>query len=179
MTKLKIEQTNQDRSARDAERVEDVLERIGVPVRDDRLRSRFGEHVRVHKYFLDRTLNRDTDLREAAASWNVNVLKPLREAVDSAPVKGLFPGKNPDELVAEVSDHWHFMKQERPDASPDDAAEDFARRFGSRVARGLGVAVLARAIRRWKEGSRRADRIEANLRRYRTSQELKTVHWPF
>lgn len=173
MNNATIEQTT-----RNTERVEDVLERIGVPVHNDRLRSRFGEHVQGHKYFLDRERRADTDWSEAAASWNVNVFEPLREAVEAAEVRSLFPGRKPEELIVEVSDHWHFLKQERPDVSPREAAESFARSYGNRVARLLGAPLFARAVERWKEGSRRADRIEENVRRFRTIQDADSAHWP-
>lgn len=184
MDNATIEQTTEDQSTRTnthhhTESVQDVLERIGVPAPSERLRSRFGEHVRGHKYFLDRERRADTDWREAAASWNVNVFEPLREAVEAAEVRSLFPGRKPEELIVEVSDHWHFLKQERPDVSPREAAESFARSYGSRAARLFGAPVIARAFQRWKEGSRRADRIEENLRRFRTIHDANSAHWPF
>lgn len=182
MNKEAIEHTNEptteSNSEQHSERVEDVLERIGVPIHTDRLRSRFGEHVQVHKYFLDRRHKADTDWREAAASWNVNVFEPLREAVEAVEVKSLFPGRKPEDLVAEVSDHWHFLKQVRPDVSPREAAESFARSHGNRVARFLGAPLFGRAVRRWKAGSRRADRIDENLKRFRASYDANSAHWP-
>ncbi len=159
------------------ERVEDVLENIGVPITSEQTRSRLEEHIQVHKYFLDRSRQKDTDWSDAFSSWRLNVLEPLRSAVDMEPVRSSFPRKNTDELILEVSDHWHYLKEAEKEASAEKAAQNFARSYGNPFTRFLIGSVIKPALRKLHRSSDRARRIQRNMDRFRTEQDEKLLLW--
>jgi len=96
------------------------------------------DHVKVHKYYLDRSSSgkAETTWQVALDSWYRTVFKPLREASDSEEIHKAFPGEHCGELYLAVSHHWLFMKQYEPEATPAQAAHDYAIRYG-------------RGLRRW------------------------------
>ena len=141
---------------------EEVLENLGIPVSAKETRNRLQEHVTVHKYLLDREHGDDVDWGEALASWSTQVAYPLRDALQDKRVKSSFPSKTADELFFEVSDHWHFLKQDDPQATPDEAADAYARSYGNPVTRFLGSSIAAPIARWFVREVERTDRIEKN-----------------
>lgn len=95
------------------------------------------DHVRVHKYYLDRSSDglRESTWEEVLGSWYASVFKPLRVASDSEEVHKAFPGRSCGELYLAVSHHWLFMKQYEPEATPAQAAHDYAIRHGKGLRR--------------------------------------------
>lgn len=166
-------------TAETQERVEDILERIGVPMENAGNRERMTEHVRVHKYFLDLENKQDTSWEDATASWGVRVWTPVRDAIDHVNVRSAFLGRSLDDLFFEVSDHWHYLKSEGKQLAPDEAAKQYARTRGNPVTRVFGSFVLG-PIRHWLQNDMEAGRrIDQNIRRMRTSQESNMMIPPF
>jgi hypothetical protein len=115
--------------------------------------ERIEEHIHVHKYLLDREKQAKVAWFDAVASWKESVFTPLFDAVGNDDVRGAFPGQKLGDLYLEVSDHWHYLKQSRPSASPATAAASYASRYGNRVAsfiRKAGYALIGGgANHRW------------------------------
>ena len=155
------------------ESTEEVLARLGITVSNDEERNRFHEHVTVHKYLIDRKKQADTRWPDALASWQVQVAAPLRAAVSSERVKSAFPRKSKDTLFLEVSDHWHFLKQNNAGVTINEAAEDFARNYGNSFTRLLGGSILAPLARWMRNETRRAETIERNIRKSRSQEALE------
>lgn len=160
------------------ESTEAVLDSLGISVENGGRRQQFLEHVEVHKYLLDRDRRADTEWPEALASWSTKIAEPLREAVTDGRVKSSFPRRKIDGLFFEVSDHWHFMKQEDPGVTANDAAVQYAREYGNPVTRFIGGSLLAPIAKWLREETTRADVIERNFRRQKHLYDGDTRHWP-
>lgn len=118
-------------------KIEDELPDLKEYLKDDGLEclsnacwDEIEDHVKVHKYFLDRIQNEETEWDDALESWYNSVFLPLKTASDSEELHALFPDKDSGDLYIEVSHHWLFMKQYDPDATPEMAAHDYAIRYG-------------------------------------------------
>ena len=96
-----------------------------------------ADHVKVHKYYLDRRAGGKTDTpwQEALESWYRTIYRPLKDASDSEEVSRAFPEMECGELYLGVSHHWLFMKQYEPNATPAQAAHDFVIRYGEGLER--------------------------------------------
>lgn len=132
--------------------------------------DRIEEHIGTHKYLLDLRSGATVDWRHAAYSWKQSVMNPLLEALERQQVVHAFPEQSMGDLYIEVSDHWYYLKQERPSASPDDAVVSFTRRFGSRVGAWFSRVLLRRAVtglrRSWQTGAtidRNVDRVKSDI----------------
>lgn len=103
----------------------------------DELWEELEDHVKVHKYFLDRNSGGEgeSSWEEALDSWYRAVFKPLRLASDSEEIHKAFPGEHCGELYIAVSHHWLFMKQYDPATTPAQAAHDYAIRYGKGLRR--------------------------------------------
>ncbi len=116
------------------ERITELLERLGVQFsRYDGMKA-VRQQVEAHKYLLCAEHQARFDWQEAFVSWKVNVLIPVRDAVARPEGRWAFLRKPLGDLYLEVCDHWHFLKQDDPAIRAPEAAEDFALRFGSRIA---------------------------------------------
>jgi hypothetical protein len=113
----------------------EYLAREGLTFRDEEGWEELADHVKVHKYFMDRKSGKETDWRDALDSWFRTVYKPLRAACDSEEVHEAFPNKKTGELYMGISHHWLFMKQYQPETTPAEAAHDFAIRYGEGLRR--------------------------------------------
>lgn len=132
--------------------------------------DRIEEHIGTHKYLLDLRSDATVDWAHAADSWERTVMKPLLDALERQEAVHAFPDQSIGDLYIEVSDHWYYLKQERPSASPDDAVASFTRRFGTRIAGWFPRVLLRRASERfaraWRSGytiSRNVDRVKNDV----------------
>ena len=156
------------------ETLEEVLRRIGVPMENPGTNARIIDHVRAHKYFLDRDNNQDTAWEDAVASWQLRVWGPLNAAVSDSTIKYAFPYRANDELFLEVADHWHYLKSEGRDIAPDEAALDYAEHRGNRFSRVLGAHIVE-PLRQLIANNLDMDkgrRIDQNVRRTRTKYDV-------
>lgn len=150
--------------------VQKQLGERGVQFRRGDAWDRIQEHIDTHKYLLDLRSDAAVDWSDAAYSWERTVMKPLLEALERQQVAHAFPDQSMGDLYIEVSDHWYYLKQEQPSASPDDAVVSFTRRFGTRVAAWFPRVLLRRAVERlagsWRTGatiSRNVDRVKGEV----------------
>lgn len=150
--------------------VERLLRRRGVHFARSDAWDRIEEHIGTHKYLLDLRSDGAVDWGRAAYSWEETVMTPLLEALERQQATRAFPEQPIGDLYIEVSDHWYFLKQERPSASPDDAVVSFTRRFGRRVGAWFSRVLLRRISdrlgRSWQTGatiSRNVDRMKSDI----------------
>lgn len=129
--------------------------------------DRIEEHIGTHKYLLDLRSDSGVDWSHAAYSWKETVMNPLLTALERQQAVHAFPNQSIGDLYIEISDHWYYLKQEHPSASPDDAVVSFTRRFGTRVGGWLSRVLLRRAsegfARVWNSGAtitRNVDRVK-------------------
>jgi len=115
--------------------LKEFLAKEGVEFPDSECWEELADHVKVHKYYLDRSQGREVDWHDALDSWYRTIFQPLRSASESEEVHHAFPGKSSGELYIGVSHHWLFMKQYEPEATPEMAAHDFAIRYGEGLRR--------------------------------------------
>ncbi len=115
--------------------VRDYLKDEGLDCLSNGCWDEIEDHVKVHKYFLDRAQDKDAEWTDAIESWYDTVFLPLKKASDSEELHRAFPGKESGDLYIEVSHHWLFMKQYDPDATPQMAAHDYAIRYGEGLER--------------------------------------------
>ena len=94
-----------------------------------------AEHVDVHKYWLSRELSMNVTWDDAVFSWYDTVMVPLKRVVDSWEFKSAFPRQTSGDLYLAVSDHWHYLKERQPDATPEIAARSFVTHFGHGISR--------------------------------------------
>jgi len=113
----------------------EYLKDEGLDCLSDGCWEEMADHVKVHKYYLDRTTGEEVNWEDALDSWYENVFVPLKKASDSEEIHKAFPNKETGDLYIEVSHHWLFMKQYNPEATPAEAAHDYAIRFGEGLER--------------------------------------------
>ena len=115
------------------------LERTGL----DRLRPGAGielitlggyermlEHIAVHRYYMGQEWQRDIGDEEAVTHWYDTVYQPLVEAIQKIGIMENFPKKMASDLYLWVIDHQHYLRESQPDVTPEEAAEDFAAKYG-------------------------------------------------
>ena len=91
--------------------------------------ERMLEHIAVHKFFMGLNWRRDIGDEEAVSHWHDAVYTPLVEAIRNAGVLEKFSGKTETDLYLWVIDHQHFLREQEPGITSEEAAEDFAARY--------------------------------------------------
>lgn len=95
--------------------------------------DRMLEHIAVHKYFMGLNWRRDIGDEEAVLHWHDSVYTPLVKAIRSAGVLEKFPGKTETDLYLWVIDHQHFLREQEPSITSEEAAEDFAAQYADNM----------------------------------------------
>ena len=138
--------------------------------------ERIEEHIHVHKYLLDREREAEVAWDDVIESWKKSIFTPLLVAVEDNEVRALFPGRKVGDIYLEVSDHWHYLKQTRPNASPATAAESYANRYGNHFVsflRKAGNVLLGTGRHRWAP----ADEVQRRIDHVRTESQLLPGSW--
>lgn len=89
------------------------------------------DHIRVHKYFVDRAETRSLSAEEAVTHWYDSVYLPLVHAIRKDKLLQDFAGHTEADLYLWVIEHAYYLSQElKQQLAPWEVARDFARRFG-------------------------------------------------
>ncbi len=120
-----------------APRLREYLAKENLVFSSDLCWEELADHVKVHKYYLDREHGEEVSWELALDSWYETVFSPLKKASESEEIHDAFPGTSNGELYMGVSHHWLFMKQYEPEATPEMAAHDFSIRYGQGLNRWL------------------------------------------
>ncbi|MBI3241428.1 MAG: transcriptional regulator [Chloroflexi bacterium] len=92
--------------------------------------ERLLEHIAVHKYYMGLEFQRDISDDEAVVHWYDTVCLPLINAIRQAEVLDRFPARTEADLYLWVIDHQHYLREHEPEITPQDAAQDYAEKFG-------------------------------------------------
>ena len=153
--------TDQDAAATTVKR---RLQDRGIEFSREDAWQRIQDHVSTHKYMIDLRRSADVSWLEAAHSWERTVVDPLLEAVERRNVHEAFRNRDVGDLYIQLSDHWYYLKQEKPWASPDEAVESFTRKFGNRLLRWFSWKTLRGGMQSLRRAWDRGERIDASVR---------------
>jgi len=128
------------------------------------------DHIRVHKYLVERDLSKELSWEEAVGHWYDFVYLPVAQAIRRDGLLTDFPGHTEADLYLWIIEHSYYLSQKMGQTlSPRQVARDFVQRFGRRPNRVMGR--LARLIGRIlipdeldagpRAGSWRAERLES------------------
>jgi len=94
------------------------------------------DHIKVHKYFMDRERGTESTWEEAVVHWYDHVYTPVVEAIRKNNLLADFPGHTEADLYLWIIEHAYYLSQELgQEISPWEAAKDFVTRFGRRPRR--------------------------------------------
>ncbi len=88
------------------------------------------EHIDVHRYFRGLEERREISYEEAVISWYDRVYKPLVDALRRTNLLVYFPGRTEADLYVWVSEHLYYLRERFPQVGLEEAARDYAARFG-------------------------------------------------
>jgi nucleotide-binding universal stress UspA family protein len=92
---------------------------------------RLLEHIRVHKYFVDKEQKRALSWEEGVTHWYDSVYLPLVQAIRRRKLLADFPGHTEADLYLWMIEHAYYLSQNLgQQILPWQAARDFAQRFG-------------------------------------------------
>ena len=104
------------------------------------------DHIRVHKYFMDREQGRDLAWEEAVAHWYDAVYSPLIQTIRKHNLLADFPKQTEADLYLWIIEHAYYLSQKLgQQLTPGEAARDFVTHFGRQRRRLWGR--LTRSIR--------------------------------
>ena len=92
--------------------------------------ERLLEHIAVHRYYMGLDWKRDIGDDEAVLHWYDTVYAPLIEAIRRADLLDKFPGRTEADLYLWVIDHQHYLREHEPEITPQEAADDYADKYG-------------------------------------------------
>lgn len=153
------------------------LERRGLEFERMDAWQRIEEHVETHRYMLDLRTGTGVAWADAEISWERTVLNPLVEALERQQACAAFPNRAKGDLYIEVSDHWYYLKQQEPEASPDEAVVSFTRSFGTRVARWISRNLYSRLMDSLRRGWERGMRIDARVRKAQEAVASESLYY--
>jgi nucleotide-binding universal stress UspA family protein len=105
------------------------------------------DHIRVHKYFVDREEKRELSWEEAVTHWYDYVYSPLVQTIRKRKLLNDFPGRTEADLYLWIIEHAYYLSQKLgQQLAPWEVAKDFVIRFGRRPGR------LAERIKRKVRG---------------------------
>ena len=88
-------------------------------------------HIEVHKYYLDRNTNSETDFLDAAQSWYDNVYLPILVEMRKEKVLTKFPGRKEGDMYMWIIRHWEELKKRYgEDMTVDRARRDLTEKYG-------------------------------------------------
>jgi len=124
---------------------QDFLERTRLdvlrPNQDVRLTmpgdyTRLLDHIRVHKYFIDRQDSQDLSWEEAVTRWYDHVYLPVIETIRRHSLMHEFPNHTEADLYLWIIEHAYYLSQKAGwQLSGWEVAKDFVERFGKRPTR--------------------------------------------
>jgi len=89
-------------------------------------------HILVHKYYLNQSMEEEIPFDEALVSWHNNVYSPIIKIIDEDMLCLNFPGTSPSDLYVWIVKHWHYLKKENGvHYSVAEAARDFSTKYGN------------------------------------------------
>ena len=104
------------------------------------------DHIRVHKYFVDREQGRELSWQDAVGHWYDHVYAPVAETIRQNTLLADFPDRTETDLYLWLIDRAYYLSQELgQDLSPTEVARDYVRRF-SRTPRRLYERVRAQVV---------------------------------
>ncbi|MCD6302666.1 MAG: DUF4032 domain-containing protein [Anaerolineae bacterium] len=96
------------------------------------------DHIRVHKYFVERERKESLDWSEAVEHWYDQVYTPLVEAIRHSQILDEFPGHTETDLYLWIIEHAYYLSEKLGRSlDPWKAVGDYVERFGQRPRRSL------------------------------------------
>jgi hypothetical protein len=87
-------------------------------------------HILVHKYFLNESMEEEIPFSDALVSWYKNVYSPVLAIIREQWLLANFPGRTESDLYVWIVKHWDFLKKKYGGYTLVDAAGDFSRKYG-------------------------------------------------
>ena len=104
-------------------------------------------HILVHKYFLNETVEEEIPFSEALVSWYNSVYRPAIAIIRKQWLLINFPGRTEGDMYVWIIKHWDFLKRKYGGYSLAEAAGDFSRKYGQSKGRFFRfLALLAERI---------------------------------
>ena len=92
-------------------------------------------HILVHKYFLNESMNEEIPFSDALVSWYKKVYSPAIAIIREHWLLANFPGRTEGDLYVWIVKHWDFAKKKYGGYSLAEAADDFSRKYGENKGR--------------------------------------------
>jgi hypothetical protein len=90
------------------------------------------EHILVHKYYVNQSVQGEIAFADALWSWHENVYKPVIMAIREEGLVSRFPGRTASDLYMFLVQHWDELKHKYGlGYSLGEAARDYGARYGS------------------------------------------------
>jgi len=87
-------------------------------------------HILVHKYFLNESMEEEIPFSDALVSWYKNVYSPVLAIIREQWLLANFPGRTESDLYVWIIKHWDFLKKKYGGSTLADAAGDFSKKYG-------------------------------------------------
>ena len=87
-------------------------------------------HILVHKYFLNESVEEEILFSDALVSWYNKVYSPAVAIIREQWLLANFPGRTEGDLYVWIVKHWDFAKKKYGGYSLAEAANDFSRKYG-------------------------------------------------
>ena len=87
-------------------------------------------HILVHKYFLNESVEEEILFSDALVSWYHKVYSPAIAIIREQWLLANFPGRTEGDLYVWIVKHWDFAKKKYGGYSLAEAANDFSRKYG-------------------------------------------------
>jgi hypothetical protein len=68
-------------------------------------------HILVHKYYLNQSVEEEIPLKDAVLSWYTNIYKPIIDVVKSEQLNALFPKRTLGDFYVWIVKHWDYLKK--------------------------------------------------------------------
>jgi hypothetical protein len=88
------------------------------------------DHILVHKYFLNESMEEEIPFSDALVSWYSKVYSPILAIIRERWLLANFPGRTEGDLYVWIVKHWDFLKKKYRGYSLAEAAGDFSRKYG-------------------------------------------------
>jgi len=87
-------------------------------------------HILVHKYLLNESMEEEIPFSDALVSWYKNVYSPVLAIIREQWLLANFPGRTESDLYVWIIKHWDFLKKKYGGYKLADAAGDFSKKYG-------------------------------------------------
>lgn len=92
-------------------------------------------HILVHKYYANQTVDHTMSFEEGAVSWYNKVYRPIVDALDKEHLLSRFPGQTEADLYMWLVRRWDEMKRTNAYATEAEAAKDVRQTGGKHLIR--------------------------------------------